>query len=319
MTPAGVMRPIAPGTVLLLGCCVNQTLPSGPAVMKFSVVPGVMPAENSVTTPAGVIRPILFARASVNQRLPSGPRVIPAGPLLGAMPAENSVIPPAGVIRPIRLLPNSANQRLPSGPAVISAGWLPNGSENWVTTPAGVIRPIRSARVSANQRLPSGPRVIPSGLATNVSGIGNSVTDSRTRSSSASSASRCRGRFRTVARLRRPLPRSHFAMKLGTDIESLLIEERIDRSSSKPDGRMPSRETTALTLCSASTPLGCRPAQSRIRWLWPGPPSGENVGCLVVEELVIELRQQRARFVAEAAVAGAGGVAGEAAADHRRR
>src|SRR5262249_9441086 len=88
-TPAGVMRPIRPGTALLLPCWVNQRLPSGPAVMKFSLVPGVMPAATSVTTPAGVIRPILFARTSVNQRLPSGPRVIPAGPLLGVMPAEN--------------------------------------------------------------------------------------------------------------------------------------------------------------------------------------------------------------------------------------
>src|SRR5262249_62363309 len=91
MTPAGVMRPIAPGSVLLLGCCVNQTLPSGPAVMKFSLVPGVMPAENSVTTPAGVIRPILFAWASVNQRLPSGPRVIPAGPAVGVVRAGEPV------------------------------------------------------------------------------------------------------------------------------------------------------------------------------------------------------------------------------------
>src|SRR5262245_48712889 len=48
-------------------------------------------------------------------------------------------------------------------------------------------------------------------------------------------------------------------------------------------------------------------------------PSGEVVGWQVVDELVIELRQQRARFVVETAVAGAGRVAGEGAAAHRRR
>ena len=139
--------------------------------------------------------------------------------LLGAMPTENSVITPAGVIRPIRSGNCSVNQRLPSGPAVISAGWPPGvmPAENSVITPAGVIRPIRPARDSVNQRLPSGPRVIPKGLLL-AAGIGNSVTDSRMRSSSASSASLRRGGFRTVIPLRRPLSRSRFAMKLRTDI-----------------------------------------------------------------------------------------------------
>src|SRR5262245_55930850 len=219
------MRPIGPGIEVLLGCCVNHTLPSGPAVMNTGEVPGVIPAENWVTTPAGVIRPILFPGTSVNQRLPSGPRVIPAGALLGVMPAENSVITPAGVIRPIRLLLASVNQRLPSGPAVISPGPLRNGSEDWVTTPAGVIRPIRSARVSVNQRLPSGPRVIPSSLATVVSGIGNSVTDSKVRSSSASRDNRGRIGLRTGAR-RLPLPRSHFQRRLRSNMRYLFLEKR---------------------------------------------------------------------------------------------
>ena len=61
-----------------------------------------------------------------------------------------------------------------------------------------------------------------------------------------------------------------------------------------------------------------RPARSWSRWS-SGPSVGENIGWLVVDELVIELRQQPARFVVEAAVAGAGGVAGEGAAAHRRR
>ena len=46
-----------------------------------------MPVENSVTSPAGVIRPIRSPVCSVNQRLPSGPAVIPDGPLPAVMPA----------------------------------------------------------------------------------------------------------------------------------------------------------------------------------------------------------------------------------------
>src|SRR5262249_43771159 len=48
-------------------------------------------------------------------------------------------------------------------------------------------------------------------------------------------------------------------------------------------------------------------------------PSGENIGRLVVDELVVELRQQPTKVVVEAAVTGVGGVAGEGAAAHRRR
>src|SRR5262245_29897642 len=62
-----------------------------------------------------------------------------------------------------------------------------------------------------------------------------------------------------------------------------------------------------------------RPTQPWIRMLSPGPPSGKYIGWLVVDELVIELRQQPAGVVVEAAVAGAGGVEGEGAAAHRRR
>ena len=81
----------------------------------------MMPAVNSVTTPAGVMRPMPRRCSSVNQRLPSGPRVMPSGRLPGVMPAQNSVTTPAGVIRPMRP-PSSANQTLPSGPAVIPRG-----------------------------------------------------------------------------------------------------------------------------------------------------------------------------------------------------
>ena len=88
-----------------------------------------MPAENSVTTPAGVIRPIRFAPYSVNQRLPSGPAVIPAGTAVALMPAENVGDAAVGVMRPIRPdggpdgpAPDAVNQMLPSGPAAMSPG-----------------------------------------------------------------------------------------------------------------------------------------------------------------------------------------------------
>src|SRR4051794_25808161 len=59
---------------------------------------------NSVTSPAGVIRPMRFAvaAASVNQMLPSGPTVMAYGraPAVGS---AYSVIVPAVVIRPILL------------------------------------------------------------------------------------------------------------------------------------------------------------------------------------------------------------------------
>src|SRR4029077_8368116 len=51
-------------------------LPSGPVVIAVGWALGVGIA-NSLTTPAGVIRPILSAAVSVKKRLPSGPLVIP--------------------------------------------------------------------------------------------------------------------------------------------------------------------------------------------------------------------------------------------------
>src|SRR5262245_52414186 len=87
----------------------------------------------------------------------------------------------------------------------------------------------------------------------------------------------------------------------------------------RPAGRR--EPATARGSSAACAPLGPprRPAQSRTRSSSQGPPSGEDVGRLVVEESVIELRQQPANLVVEAAVARAGGVAGEGAAGHGRR
>lgn len=54
-TPAVVIR-----EMLFVASAVNQRWlsPGGPATIDFGLLPGVMPAENSVTTPAGVMRPI---------------------------------------------------------------------------------------------------------------------------------------------------------------------------------------------------------------------------------------------------------------------
>ena len=75
MTPDGVIRPI-----LLFCDSVNQTLPSGPAVIELPRNwVSAWGSGNSVTTPCGVILPILSKGLppvpSVNQTLPSGPRV----------------------------------------------------------------------------------------------------------------------------------------------------------------------------------------------------------------------------------------------------
>ena len=89
-------------------------------------------------------------------------------------------------------------------------------------------------------------------------------------------------------------------------------EARLDRTAGANRRRPAGRPRCATRPATPSRSI-------RIRWSSPGPPSGEDVGRLVVEEPVIELRQQPAGLVVEAAVAGAGGVAGEGAAAHRRR
>ncbi len=119
--------------------------------MPKGVLFGLMPAENSVTTPAGVMRPIRFPSASANQRLPSGPAVMPVGLLCGLMPAENSVSRPAGVMRPIRFPSRSVNHRLPSGPDVMPTG-PPDGilgADDSRMATAAVALPV--ARTSAMQ------------------------------------------------------------------------------------------------------------------------------------------------------------------------
>ena len=112
MSPAAVTRPMP----TVLPRFVNHIAPSGPMVMPrgWSTLP-----RKSVSTPAGVMRPIHAMRA--NHRFPSGPVVI----LLLPSPLPDGggkvVTTPAGVIRPVVPL-FIVNQRLSSGPVVIPTG-----------------------------------------------------------------------------------------------------------------------------------------------------------------------------------------------------
>jgi hypothetical protein len=78
--PAGVTRVMA----AVNDPAANHTFPSGPAVMALPAPrEGPLSGEggvNSVTWPAGVMRPTCPATGSVNQRLPSGPRVMAVAP-----------------------------------------------------------------------------------------------------------------------------------------------------------------------------------------------------------------------------------------------
>src|SRR5260370_8245108 len=79
------MRPIL---AVVQAWSVNQSLPSGPAVMPSGRLAGT---GNKVMLPLGVMRPIAPA-LSVNQRLPSGPAVMPKAVPEGTL---NSVTVPA--------------------------------------------------------------------------------------------------------------------------------------------------------------------------------------------------------------------------------
>jgi hypothetical protein len=139
MLPLMAMRP-----TLLALVSVNHT-----ALCDIVIAPGLalgeIPWENSVTTPAGVMRPILFAEFSVNQILPSGPAVMSTSPAFAVMPLEYSVIVPLGVIYPMRFPNSSVNHTLPSGPRVTSCTATSPGERplvKSVTTPPVVTLPI---------------------------------------------------------------------------------------------------------------------------------------------------------------------------------
>src|SRR5215469_5338807 len=135
---------------------------------------------NSVSTPSGVMRPMLLPSRSVNQTLPSGPPVISHGAARG-VGTGNSLSTPSGVMRPIRFPGISVNHRFPSGPAVITRGCPPAVTGYSVTAPVdGTSRPIAPAaavvRCSVNHTLPSDPTATELGLLDAV-GTGYSVID----------------------------------------------------------------------------------------------------------------------------------------------
>src|SRR5712691_6995549 len=144
----------------------NQIFPSGPVMMfPWPWLPDGI-GSDSVTTPAGVSRPIRLRACWVNHRFPSGPAVISPG-WLAAVGIVNSVTVPAVVIVPIWFAAYSVNQRLVSapGPRVIWLGaLLPVGIGNSAKmAPEVSTLPIWLALVSVNQRFPSEPGAIQKG------------------------------------------------------------------------------------------------------------------------------------------------------------
>ena len=124
IAPAGVMKP----TTLLLKS-VNQTFPSGPAVMPNGRMRLPAGSVNVVITPAVVMRPMRLLSPLVNHRFPSEPAVMSNGWSTASAGSVNVVTAPAVVMRPIRLLLLLVNHSAPSGPVVI-----PSGESTW---PAG--------------------------------------------------------------------------------------------------------------------------------------------------------------------------------------
>ena len=109
------MRPI-----WFLPFSVNQRAPSGPTTMSWGVELAVG-GGNSVTTPVGVMRPILPV-TSANHRFPSGPSVTPCGNAM--LPIGYSLSICGGGIPPMTSSPswsllNSVNQRSLFGPGVM--------------------------------------------------------------------------------------------------------------------------------------------------------------------------------------------------------
>ena len=142
-----VIRPIWPASYSL-----NQSAPSR-TTSESGRQPGVSPCENSVTAPAGVMRPMRLRWASENHTFPSGPATIPSGPA-SAVGTGNSVIAPDVAIRPILLPAFSQNHNAPSGAGVMPIGRLFGvGVSNSVKLPLfGFILPIFDVPLSQNQR-----------------------------------------------------------------------------------------------------------------------------------------------------------------------
>src|SRR5215472_4436950 len=171
-TPSGVMRPM-----LLPSRSVNQTLPSGPAVISHGAARRVG-TGNSVSKPPGVMRPIRFPGISVNHRFPSGPAVITRG-CPPALTGYSVTAPVDGTSRPIApaaaVVRCSVNHTLPSDPTATELGLLDAvGTGYSVTKPVAVMRPIAPASSSVNHIAPSAAATISTGPASAV-GSGYSV------------------------------------------------------------------------------------------------------------------------------------------------
>src|SRR5260370_17344943 len=112
---------------------------------------------NSVTMPAGVMRPILLPVVSVNQRLPSGPSAMSNGvrPLPGS---AKSVLWPAIVLLAIFSATGSVYHMLPSGPLMMPPVSAPPGAPYSENAPEGIAFPIPCCFVY--QTLPSGPELM---------------------------------------------------------------------------------------------------------------------------------------------------------------
>ena len=87
------------------------------------------PVGNSVTTPAGVMRPMRLPVAAVlgEPEVAVGADGDADGARPRLSPVRNSVITPAGVMRPIASPVVLGEPELPSGPATMPAGWLAGG------------------------------------------------------------------------------------------------------------------------------------------------------------------------------------------------
>lgn len=124
----GALTPMKP--ILLAANSVNQMRSLAESAAMPASPAELVGTENSVTTPAGVMRAILLAAVCRNQRLLSGPNVIASGDERSVGMA-NSVIVPEVVIRPI-LFACWVNHRAPSGPLAMPRGPLPDGREKVV-------------------------------------------------------------------------------------------------------------------------------------------------------------------------------------------
>ena len=134
---------------------------AGSLTMSSGPVPAPRAAsENSVTTPAGVMRPMALLPNSVNQRLPSAPRVMLSG--WAPTAADTLLLPSAAT--PTKLswmtFPVAGVVRVPST-------WMPSRAFPETTLrSAGLVEPITLSE-ALTMRMPSPPLlicVVPAGL-----------------------------------------------------------------------------------------------------------------------------------------------------------